>query len=118
MPPKFRCVFAQKDTPPSQALQEISYSNSQTETNPERDLEFFRHLMRDTASRREARQEAKQVCVLFNQIHCFNVELPLFTVEMCINFCSRGRPASQFMKKRRAQRAQDKLTGNDPKVLH
>uniref|UniRef100_A0A0G4HLH0 FYVE-type domain-containing protein n=1 Tax=Chromera velia CCMP2878 TaxID=1169474 RepID=A0A0G4HLH0_9ALVE len=43
------------------ALRAVGYANSQSEENPERDLEFFRFLMRDTqSSKGETRKETRE----------------------------------------------------------
>jgi hypothetical protein len=40
----------------AQALREVGYATSQSEDNPERDVEFFSFLMRDTGARDEQRK--------------------------------------------------------------
>ena len=43
----------------AQAMRRVGYENSQSGTHPERDMQFFAHLMRDTGSRAAQRKEAK-----------------------------------------------------------
>ena len=41
----------------AEAIQQIGYSNSQSQKHPERDLEFFQFILRDTGSRSSQRQD-------------------------------------------------------------
>jgi len=43
----------------SEAIRRAGYQNTQSAAHPERDLEFFAYMLRDTSSREEARADAK-----------------------------------------------------------
>ncbi|GBG26407.1 Lateral signaling target protein 2-like [Hondaea fermentalgiana] len=44
----------------AEAIASIGYKNSQSDVHPERDLEFFAHLLRDTGDRKSQRQSQAQ----------------------------------------------------------
>src|SRR5262249_28087647 len=44
----------------SRAINRLGYQNSQSQLHPERDLEYFAFLMRDTGTRKEQRALAKE----------------------------------------------------------
>ena len=44
----------------AEAIKQVGYQNSQSELHPLRDMEFFAHLLRDTADRKTSRKRSKQ----------------------------------------------------------
>jgi hypothetical protein len=51
----------------SRAIQRAGYQNTQSQKHPERDLEFFAFLLRDSGTRQEAREDAKSFDALRKQ---------------------------------------------------